>query len=64
MDRSDHSVRMSEKSEEIQKSWSPKEGDLFADELCHISIVNPAIVKAIQKPSPTRSLFFQSELRI
>jgi len=44
MDCSDQYVRMCQKAEEIQNLWSPQEGDVFADELCHVSIVNPMIL--------------------
>ena len=45
MDCSDQYVRMSQRAKEIQELWSPKEGDMFADELCHVSVVNPTILE-------------------
>jgi hypothetical protein len=40
---------MSKKAEEIQRQWAPAEGDVFVDELCHTSIVNPSILDHLNK---------------
>jgi hypothetical protein len=40
---------MSRKAEEIQRLWAPAEGDLFADELCHVSMVNRPILDHLNK---------------
>ncbi len=49
MDCSDQYVRMSQKAEEMQKLWSPAEGDVFGDELCHVSVVNSMILEHLNK---------------
>jgi len=49
MDCSDQYVKMCQKAEEIQKLWSPSEGDVFVDELCHVTIVNPMILDHLNK---------------
>ena len=49
MDCSDRYVQMSRKAEEIQRLWAPAEGDMFADELCHVSMVNRPILDHLNK---------------
>jgi hypothetical protein len=49
MDCTDAYVEMCRKAEEIQRLWSPAEGDHFVDELCHVSIVNPALLEHLNK---------------
>jgi hypothetical protein len=49
MDCSDAYVKMCQKAEEIQRLWSPAEGDHFVDDLCHVSIVNPALLEYLNK---------------
>jgi hypothetical protein len=49
MDCSDQYVRMCRQAEEIQELWSPADGDVFADELCHVSIVNSPILEHLGK---------------
>lgn len=48
MDCSDQYVKMCQKAEEIQKLWSPAEGDVFVDELCHVTIVNSMILDHLE----------------
>ena len=49
MDCSDLYVLMSRKAEEIQRLWAPAEGDVFADELCHTSIVTLSILDHLNR---------------
>jgi hypothetical protein len=49
MDCSDLYVKMSKNAEDIQRLWVPSEGDMFADELCHVSMVSPSILDHLDR---------------